>query len=108
MHAACIGCKFNAWRRRPACMHYASSVAASIEIHVSRRRRRVQGVDALHPGVDALHTGVDALHAGLFYAENCSYFSERVFLFLDVIVNVVMIIAMSSATLICRHVLIAN
>ena len=29
----------------------------------SRCRRRVQGVDALHPGIEALHIGVDALHA---------------------------------------------
>ena len=41
---------------------YASSVAASIEIHV--HIPSVQGVDALHSGVDALHTGVNALHAG--------------------------------------------
>ena len=56
----------------------------------SRRRRRVQGVDALHSGVDALHTGVDALHAGCKqaacrastprkYAENEHAHSRRIF-----------------------------
>ena len=77
LHAACM---------QVACsLHYASSVAASIEI---------QGFDALHPGVNALHTGIDALHAGCMQGVDAkkirrewtcyfsAYFSERIFLFL--------------------------
>ena len=48
MHAACMQVASSilgvfSWRRRPACsLHYASSVAASIEIHV-----HIPGVDAV-------------------------------------------------------------
>ena len=66
---------------QPACsLHYASSVAASIEIHVHNPGvdPGMQGVDALHPGVDALHARVDALHFGVDPAEMQGIDAEKI------------------------------
>ena len=45
----------------------------------SRRRCRVQGVDALHPRVDTLHTGINALHAGRRRQENTPRMNMLIF-----------------------------